>query len=76
MLCSIFRRRQESQNLIQSGFESLVCLLDFKRQFSGLILIQLLCGTHLVESDEPLDDFPTILEVLVCDFIDRLYYFR
>lgn len=46
--------------------------LNIKARLPGLILAQLLCRTHLIEGDEPLDDLAAVFEVAVGDFVDAL----
>ena len=54
------------------GLESVICLLHVESQISSLLLGQLLAGLHLVQGYQPLDDFASMLEILVGTFVYRL----
>ena len=57
---------------MDNPLETIVSLLHIERQVSSLLLTQLLAGLHLIQRDQPLDDFPPVLKVLIRDLVDGL----
>jgi hypothetical protein len=58
--------------LLQCRLEAMVCLLHVEFELACLLVIQLLGGPHLVQSDEPLHDLALAFELLVSDLVDCL----
>lgn len=46
--------------------------VDIGLQFSSLVLAQLLCRFHLIQSDQPLNDLASIFEIPVRHLVDAL----
>ena len=57
---------------MQNTLETIVGKLHIELQLTSLLRAQLFRHSHLVQSDQPLDDLALVLEVTVSDFVDGL----
>ena len=55
---------------VDGGLEPIVRLFHVECQIVRLLFAKLLTSLHLIQSDEPLYYFPSMLEVLIRDLVD------
>lgn len=57
---------------LQDSLEAIIGLVHVELQVSCLFWGQLLGSSHLIERDEPLDNFTLVFKVSICDLVDCL----